>query len=240
MLRNLRLITFDIVGTVIRFQEPPVAKYVEVAQQFGIKTQFSSLQNSFYSNWRRMDVENPHFGATSDLSSMRWWIILVQNTFKDVLKDEYDEKKIIKVASALYSYYHSPKPYIVMEDGVQTLKRLRADHSARIGVISNFDNRLHDILPHLGLREYIDFTVTSEDAKSSKPESAIFDFAASRSGLEDLKPNQILHVGDDIDKDYVGASRVGWNALLVDRLNGGYSLVEEDHIINNLNQIFDK
>ena len=34
--------------------------------------------------------------------------------------------------------------------------------NARVGVISNFDNRLHDILPNLGLKPFIDFIVTSE------------------------------------------------------------------------------
>ena len=70
------------------------------------------------------------------------------------------------------------------------------------GAISNFDNRLHDILPSLGIAQYLHFIVTSEDAKSSKPESEIFNFAARKSLLPNLQPEEILHVGKS---DIVGA-----------------------------------
>jgi FMN phosphatase YigB (HAD superfamily) len=33
-----------------------------------------------------------------------------------------------------------------------------------------------------GLKQFVDFVVTSEDAKSSKPEAKIFDHAAQKAG----------------------------------------------------------
>lgn len=240
MLRNVRLITFDIVGTLLRFKEPPVAKYVAVADQHGIDVTLKQMQTSFYGSWRQMDLDHPHFGSTTNLSSMIWWMTLVKNTFKDALGDEYDEKRIQSVASQLYNYYHSPKPYTVLEDGVDVLNKLRENPERKIGVISNFDNRLHDIIPSLGLKPYFDFIVTSEDAQTSKPDPGIFDLAATKSRLDSLEPDQILHVGDDLDKDYFGARSVCWNALLVDRWNAGYSLVDEQDVITDLRQILEK
>ena len=49
-------------------------------------------------------------------------------------------------ASELYSFYHSPKPYTVLEDGLQALEALQ-ERNICVGAISNFDNRLHDIIP---------------------------------------------------------------------------------------------
>ena len=63
------------------------------------------------------------------------------------------------------------------------------------GAISNFDNRLHDILPGLGIAQYLHFIITSEDAKSSKPDPEIFNLAARTSLLPDLRPEEILHIG---------------------------------------------
>ena len=63
------------------------------------------------------------------------------------------------------------------------------------GAISNFDNRLHDILPCLGIAQYLHFIITSEDAKSSKPDPEIFNLAARTSLLPDLRPEEILHIG---------------------------------------------
>ena len=97
-------------------------------------------------------------------------------------------------ASELYSLYHSPKPYLTLDDGLQALDSLRS-RNITVGAISNFDNRLHDIVPSLGLNKYLQFVVTSEDAKSSKPEEQIFEFALNKSGLKNLKPDEILHIG---------------------------------------------
>ena len=36
--------------------------------------------------------------------------------------------------------------------------------------------------PIAGLKQFVDFVVTSEDAKSSKPEAKIFDHAAQKAG----------------------------------------------------------
>ena len=108
--------------------------------------------------------------------------------------DQYDERSISQAASELYSFYHSPKPYEVIDDGLEALVTLR-NHNICVGAISNFDNRLHDILPSLGLSKYLHFVLTSEDAKSSKPDQKIFELAEKRSKLVNLKPSEILHIG---------------------------------------------
>ena len=38
-----------------------------------------------------------------------------------------------------------------------------------------------------------------------------------KSNLKNLKGEEILHIGDDLKKDYLGAKNVGWNALLIQR-----------------------
>ena len=184
-----------------------------------------------------MNRDFPHFGSTSGISSMVWWIKLVKGTFEDVLVEQYDDKITSKIASELFSYYHSPKPYMVLDDGLESLERMK-EMKLKIGVISNFDNRLHDIIHSVGLSKFVDFVVTAEDAKSSKPEPTIFDFAAQRSKVLGMKPHEVLHIGDDLDKDYLGARNVGWNSVLVDRWGGGYTIVEEEHVVENITDIF--
>jgi len=240
---QLRLVTFDVVGTLIRFKEPPVAMYVQTASKYDIKVDYEQVQSSFYSQWKTMDAHSPHFGSTSGISSQRWWIDLVKNTFKDALNDKYDENKMNSIARSLYDYYKTPEPYIVSEESFDTLKQIHSqpvDRRCCVGIISNFDNRLHDVIPALDLDVYIDFICTSEDACSSKPDAAIFEFATQQSRLKNLAPNQILHVGDDVNKDYFGAKNVGWNALLVDRLgfHHHHSMIEPNDIIEDLTQIF--
>ena len=196
--------------------------------------EINKLERSFFNQWKVMNRDFPHFGSTSGISSKMWWINLVKGTFKDVLEDKYDTETVDKIASELYSYYHTSDPYLVLDDGLESLKRMK-DLKLKIGAISNFDNRLHDIITLVGLREFVDFVVTAEDARSSKPEKAIFELAASKSNLEGLKAKDVLHIGDDVEKDYLGARSVGWNSVLVDR-KGGMNHV--DFRVENLTHIF--
>ena len=83
----------------------------------------------------------------------------------------------------------------MIDDGLEALHML-SERNITVGAISNFDNRLHDIIPSLGLKKYLKFVVTSEDAKSSKPESKIFEEAILRSKLLNLHPDEILHIGN--------------------------------------------
>ena len=237
---KIRLVTLDMVGTVIRFRQPPVAQYQRVAATHGHNLDLKPLAASFKHQWVSMNKIYPHFGSTTEgMSSIVWWHQLVKNTFRDVMGDQYDDQSISQAASELYSFYHSPKPYEVIDDGLEALVTLK-NNNVCVGAISNFDNRLHDIIPSLGLSKYLDFVVTSEDAKSSKPDQKIFELAEKRSKLVNLKPSEILHIGDDLDNDYYGALNMCWNSLLVDRWGGGYTTIDEDQIVENIMEIFQK
>ena len=58
--------------------------------------------------------------------------------------------------------------------------------------------------------------------------------------MVNLKPSEILHIGDDLDNDYYGALNMCWNSLLVDRWGGGYTTIDEDQIVENIMEIFQK
>lgn len=71
----------------------------------------------------------------------------------------------------------------------------------------------------------VDFVILSYDVGHEKPDRRIFDAASSTLqkvlAKHDPKLNANdfykLYVGDDLNKDYVGAQRAGWGAVLVDR-----------------------
>ena len=47
-------------------------------------------------------------------------------------------------------------------------------------------------------------------------------------------------LGDDLDNDYWGARAMCWNSLLLDRWGGGYTIVPEEHVIENIMDVFNK
>ena len=66
--------------------------------------------------------------------------------------------------------------YQAFPDAADVMERLRASGLA-IGVVSNWDVSLHDVLARIGLAPLVDAVVTSAEAGSSKPDAAIFERA---------------------------------------------------------------
>jgi hypothetical protein len=81
----LRLLTLDATGTIFKFRKPPVEEYVRVASEYGFKLDEGRVQKQFKYVLKKMEVEHPHFGAKTQLDSMKWWITVVQETHKGVL-----------------------------------------------------------------------------------------------------------------------------------------------------------
>ena len=85
---------------------------------------------------------------------------------------------------------------------------------ARVGVVSNWDCSLPDVLRDLGVAGAVDAVVTSAVAGASKPDPAIFRAALDELGVA---PGEAIHCGDDPAKDCAGARAAGIRAVLLDR-----------------------
>ena len=82
----------------------------------------------------------------------------------------------------------------------------------KLGIISNFDDRLHGILGSLGLAESFDFILTSYEIGNEKPDRGMFDEALKRAQCSDS--SLAYHVGNSVDTDAVGAIAAGWTPLI--------------------------
>ena len=130
------------------------------------------------------------------------------------------EAKLNLAAPILFNLYSTTWPYEVFPDAKQFLAKLvskRQEGSLKVGIISNYDKRIVNMVEALELASYFDFITYSEETKCSKPQKGIFEDAVRKSGLQNLTMTEILHIGDDLKKDYVGAKDMGWNAYLIAR-----------------------
>ena len=103
----LRLLTLDATGTIFKFRRPPVEEYVAVASIYGFRLDEARVRKQFKHVLKKMEMEHPHFGAKSQLDSMKWWINVVQETHKGELllkqKIEISKKSFINVESIVFS-----------------------------------------------------------------------------------------------------------------------------------------
>lgn len=100
----------------------------------------------------------------------------------------------------------------VPPDVASTLRSL-CEAGLRLAVVSNRNQPCQEELARLGLSNYLEFSLTSGEVNSWKPDPVIFVHALQR--LE-LQPQQAVYVGDNYYADVVGANRAGLQPILID------------------------
>ncbi len=86
----------------------------------------------------------------------------------------------------------------------------------KLGVVSNFDSRLEELLRVCGLLSHFSFLITSEEAGIAKPNPTIFNQALQKCGVPAAS---VAHIGDHYVKDYLASRSVGIHGFLLDRQN---------------------
>jgi putative hydrolase of the HAD superfamily len=102
-----------------------------------------------------------------------------------------------------------------------------AARGIRLGVISNWDDTLDDILARKGLRTFFDAVIVSTALGEAKPSRAIFEHALRTMGVT---ASEAWHVGDDALADAAGATRAGLTAVLLDPI-GMYASMDRYGIV---------
>jgi HAD superfamily hydrolase (TIGR01549 family) len=105
---------------------------------------------------------------------------------------------------------------VLFDDVLPALEVLRASH--RLALISNGlrrDQRLK--LDRLGLNDYFDVCVISEEIGVTKPDPRIFAHALEALGVD---AGAALHAGDNPHHDVAGARDHGMRAVWVNRRGG--------------------
>ena len=102
----------------------------------------------------------------------------------------------------------------------EALQRLASKY--RLGVISNADGKIAEILDRCGIAEYFETITDSGIVGKEKPHPAIFKAALHSLGVV---PEQSLYTGDFYSVDYLGAQQVGMQSVLFD-VAGAYKETE--------------
>jgi putative hydrolase of the HAD superfamily len=193
---SIRAITFDVGGTLIEPYPSVGEVYGGVARRFGIQTRSTAqLSEAFLQAWK----DKRQF----DYSRLAWRN-LVTRTFGDTLP----EPRTQEVFQAIYDEFALSEAWRIYEDVAPTLDAL-GQLGYRLGLISNWDERLRPLLGTLRLSGRFEAVVISCEADALKPNAEIFHCAAR---LLQLPPHRILHVGDGREEDFEGAARAGFAA----------------------------
>ena len=112
------------------------------------------------------------------------------------------------ISQALFGYWMRPQ---VFAEAMKVVSKIRIP----ICLLSNIDNEeLSSALAHTGF--VFEHIVTSESCRSYKPRAEMFEAALAELGLG---KEDVLHVGDSVSADVVGAKRHGIRVMWINRKN---------------------
>ncbi|KAF7277059.1 hypothetical protein GWI33_008565, partial [Rhynchophorus ferrugineus] len=66
-LSKLRLVTFDVTGTLLRLRTAPGQQYGEIGAMYGIVADNNMLNRNFKEQFIRMNAEHPNYGLKSGI-----------------------------------------------------------------------------------------------------------------------------------------------------------------------------
>ena len=92
-----------------------------------------------------------------------------------------------------------------------------------LGIITNADTSISKVVENSGLKPYLRAVITSEQARAEKPNAAIFQAAYVQA---ELKPEEMIYVGDSYESDVLGANRAGSKGILLDRYGLGTEVTD--------------
>lgn len=185
-------VTFDVGGTLIEPWPSVGHVYAEVAAQFGVNgIPADWLSDNFRRAWKALDGFD---------YAQESWFALVRQTF-----GEHAVKLPPDFFPAVFQRFAEAPAWRVYDDVLPTLETLAAS-GTKLGIISNWDDRLRPLLTNLGLARHFTSIVVSCEAGATKPDARLFTRAARELGVA---PSELLHVGDSFTMDVRGAEAIG-------------------------------
>jgi putative hydrolase of the HAD superfamily len=207
----VKAIFFDAAGTLFTVNGSVGDIYAGIARNYGKEVAVSDLETGF----RRCFAAAPPMafpGAEPEqipTLEKQWWRTLVREAFAPLgpfpAFDAYFD--------ALFAFFARAEAWRLYPETLSTLETLQ-DQGFALGVISNFDSRLFDILDGFDIAQFFDPVIISTQAGAAKPKQGIFTRALTQAGIE---AQEALHVGDSYEADIVGARVAGLTPVFVNR-----------------------
>jgi putative hydrolase of the HAD superfamily len=205
-LSGVRVIFFDAVGTLIHPDPPAPEVYARVGQGLGSRSTVETVTIRFSEAFDRQERLDWAGGLeTSEEREYRRW----QEVVAQVLDDVKDSDACFR---QLHEHFRHAGAWRLDPEAAVVLEQL-ADWGLLLGLASNFDRRLRDVVAGLpGLRRMGRLVISSE-VGWRKPAPEFFAAVLRQAGVPG---DQVLLVGDDLTNDYRGARSAGLRAVLVD------------------------
>lgn len=204
-----RAVIFDYIGTLIncRNYSMQVSKQklhnALVAEGFGVdKDRFLAAYDISHEKYHKVRYEQ-----LREVTNAIWVTEALTNLGLEVSADDD------RVKAALNVFFQDFIDTLELREGAKKLIREAKEHG-KVGLISNFTHApvIYESLRKVGINEFFNVIVISEEVGWRKPSSHIFQDALNRLQIQ---ANEAVYIGDSPIEDIKGAKAAGLRTIFV-------------------------
>jgi putative hydrolase of the HAD superfamily len=199
---RIKTIFLDAAGTLIHLPKSVGHHYAYVGERIGLRLDRAALDEAFAACWKQTP-QRPAIDGPRDDDDKGWWRDLVNRVLDRVAPSVADLDRDA-FFEGVYGHFAELGVWELYPEVHDVLEELHGRF--QLAVISNFDGRLRVILEHLGVSKFFSHVFLSSELGADKPDAEIYRRAL---GLSGAAPNETLHVGDDPERDWKGATAAG-------------------------------
>jgi putative hydrolase of the HAD superfamily len=145
--------------------------------------------------------------SLDEAEARRFWLYLYRRFIGELGIDDD------ALPEALFDKFTDLATYKLFDDVAPVLREL-GDAGFRLGLISNFERWLEELLVELEIGHLFDVVMISGVAGVEKPDREIYELALHKAGVAGA---DAVHVGDSPSMDAEPAAAAGINVVLLDR-----------------------
>jgi putative hydrolase of the HAD superfamily len=207
MKRHFEMVFCDATDTLLRIHGSVGSLYAPIARRHGFESTPSAIDAAF-----RPALETappPCFPGAhpEDLARLErdWWHDVVRRTFAPLGAFVHLDAFFAEV----FELFRTTKAWDLLP-GVRDALDVLEQEGRRLGIVSDMDGRLLDVLDELGLRRRFDPIVLATRTGSSKRDASLFHAALAAARLE---ASRCVHIGDSLKSDVAAARALGITPL---------------------------
>lgn len=227
---RIRHVFWDATNTLLRVRGSVGRIYADLARRHGLAADADEIDHRFPDIIAAIPQPLRPGMSKTEIQEIEnaWW----RRVARDVLEPFGPFPRFDAFFDEVFETFRGRDAWELLPGAAEALVALRSQ-GRRLGIISDMDSRLLDVLAAFDLTDTFDVVCLSFQCGFQKPDRRLFDLALSRSGAQ---ASGAAHLGDSPRSDVQGALDAGMVAIHIDPERQG-DAPPGSHVIHDLTQL---